>query len=381
MFRRYNYRDYNLRLVLWIAALSSLGVLLVGSAMESLRTRQLLGAVAGFVIMLFVSNVDYSWVLHFHWVIYIFNLVLLGSIVVIGAATNGATRWLEIGDFRFQPVELSKILLILFFGWYFMDHENDLSSPRTIIKAVLLAGFPLILIFAQPDLKNTITITVVFAILYYAAGLSYKAIGVILLLILPLAAGVATLAMQPDSNLLRGYQLERILAFRNPDSAEYAEKAQQQKNSVVAIGSGQLSGKGLNNSDVSSANKGNFISEIQTDFIFAVVGEELGFFGSAGIVILLLLVVLECIMISRKAKDLAGKVICIGVASVISIQSFINIGVACGILPNTGTPLPFISYGLTSLISLCIGIGFVLNIGMQSRIRLRGEAYYAKAAR
>ena len=368
MFRRYEIRDYNLRLVLWIVALSSMGVLLVRSAMESLGGRQFAGALAGFIIMLVVSMIDYSWILHFHWIIYAFNLVLLVSTVVIGAASHGATRWFEIGGFRFQPVEMSKILLIMFFGWYFMHHENDLSKPRTIIKSVLLIGLPLVLIFAQPDLKNTLTIIMLFAIMYYAAGLSYKSIGIILLIVLPLLGGVATLAMQPDSNLLRGYQLDRILTFRNPDSEEFAEKAQQQRNSVIAIGSGELTGKGLNNSDVSSANKGNFISEIQNDFIFAVAGEELGFLGSAGIIILLFLVVYECIHIGRRAKDLSGKVICCGMAAVISIQSFINIGVTIGILPNTGTPLPFISYGLTSLISLFIGMGFVLNIGLQSKI-------------
>ena len=131
-----------------------------------------------------------------------------------------------------------------------------------------------------------------------------------------------------------------------------------------------LTGKGLNNSDVSSANKGNFIPEVQTDFIFAVAGEELGFLGSAGIIILLLLIVLECLITSRKAKDLSGKLLCCGIASIVAIQSFINIGVATRMLPNTGTPLPFVSYGLTSLVSLYIGMGMVLNVGLQTRIQV-----------
>ncbi len=373
MFRRYRLRDYNFRLILWLAAISAMGVLLMRSAMESLLTKQFLGVIAGLVLMVFVSMIDYSWVLHFHWVIYFFNLIMLLSIIAIGAATNGATRWLDIGGFRFQPVEVSKILLIVFFGWYFMEHENDLSRPGTIIRAVALIGAPLALIFMQPDLKNTLTILVLFAVLYFSAGLSFKAILIILAILIPIGAGGATVAMNPDSNLLRGYQLERIMTFSNPDDEAYSEKAQQQKNSVIAIGSGELTGKGLNNSDVNSANKGNFISEIQTDFIFAVVGEELGFLGGVAIILLYLLIVFECLLMSRRAKDLAGRVIASGMACIVSLQSFINIGVATGILPNTGTPLPFISYGLTSLISLFIGMGFVLNIGMQGKIRLGGK--------
>lgn len=124
---------------------------------------------------------------------------------------------------------------------------------------------------------------------------------------------------------------------------------------------------------MSSANKGNFVSQIQTDFIFAVAGEELGFLGTSGIIILLLLIDLECILMGRRAKDMAGKMICCGVATVVSFQSFINICVATGMMPNTGTPLPFLSYGLTSLVSLYIGMGVVLNVGLQSKIHITGE--------
>ena len=163
------------------------------------------------------------------------------------------------------------------------------------------------------------------------------------------------------------------MAWLYPDNEEYQDNTTQQENSITAIGSGQLTGKGLNNNEVSSANKGNFVSQIQTDFIFAVAGEELGFLGTCGIVILLLLIDLECILMGRRAKDMAGKIICCGVASVVSFQSFINICVATGLMPNTGTPLPFLSYGLTSLVSLYIGMGIVLNVGLQSKIHIVGE--------
>ena len=145
------------------------------------------------------------------------------------------------------------------------------------------------------------------------------------------------------------------------------EEGYQQYYSLVAIGSGQLYGKQLNNTNINSVKNGNFISEPQTDFIFAIAGEELGFVGCTVIVGLLVLTVVQCLMIGRNAKDLAGTIICSGVAALIGFQSFINIGVATALLPNTGIPLPFVSYGLTSLVSVYIGIGLVLNVGLQQK--------------
>ena len=213
----------------------------------------------------------------------------------------------------------------------------------------------------------------VFCALMYIAGLSYKIIGGIVGVAVPLFIVAMLLITQTDLPIIDDYQKGRIMSWLYPEDEEYEDLAIQQNNSITAIGSGQLTGKGYNNNSVSSANKGNFVSQIQTDFIFAVAGEELGFVGSAGIVILLLLIVIECILTSRRAKDLSGKIICCGVAAVVGFQSFLNICVATGLLPNTGTPLPFVSYGLTSLVSLYIGMGLVLNVGLQNRRYLGGE--------
>lgn len=370
MLKQYKLKDYNFRLVLWLCSLSAIGVLLVGSADASLELRQLGGVILGLTVMLILSLVDFSWILNFYWLIYAGNILLLLTVILssFGRNAKGATRWLTIFGFSFQPVELSKILLILFFAKYFMEHENDLNRFTTVLRSILLIGLPLVLIAMQPDLKNTLTVLAVFCILYYVAGISYRYIAGVVLLVVPLAVIFMVIVTQPNSGILREYQRERIMAFLNPDNDEYSEDVIQQNNSVTAIGSGQLSGKGLNNEDVSSANKGQFIAERQNDFIFAVAGEELGFLGSAGIVILLLLIELECLLTSRRAKDLSGRIICTGVGSVVALQSFINIGVATHILPNTGTPLPFVSYGLTSIVSLFIGMGVVLNVGLQSRI-------------
>ena len=369
MLKQYRLKDYNFRLILWLGVLASLGVLLVGSADASLQTKQMAGVIGGAMAMFIVSLIDYSWIMNFYWLMYIANIGILAAVRIFGRSVNGASRWITIAGIRFQPVELSKILLVIFFSRYFMDHENDLNKPKILIRSVLLIGFPLALIFSQPDMKNTITVAALFSIMYFVAGLSWKYIFSVLIVVIPLLVIFMSIVVQPDQTLIRDYQRNRIMSFLYPDNEEYSDGTTQQNNSVIAIGSGELSGKGLNNSDVSSANKGKFIAEIQTDFIFAVAGEELGFMGSAGIVILLLLIVLECLLTSMKAKDLSGKVLCCGLASLIAIQSFINIGVATRMLPNTGTPLPFVSYGLTSLMTLFFGMGFVLNVGLQTKIR------------
>ncbi len=310
--------------------------------------------------------------MNFYWLIYTFNIVLLLFVRLAGKTTGGATRWLNIFGFQFQPTEPAKIMLILFFARFLMDHENDLNTIKTIFMSLVLLALPLTLVLIQPDLKNTITLIAVFCLLIYVAGLSYKIIGGTFLVVIPLLIIYLVLVTQTDLPIIKDYQKDRVMAFFYPDDEEYEQDNTQQENSIIAIGSGQLKGKGLKNNEV-SANNGNFVSQIQTDFIFAVAGEELGFIGGAALIILEFLISIECILTSRKAKDLSGTLICCGVGSVIALQSFINICVATGLFPNTGTPLPFVSYGLTSIVSLYIGVGFILNVGLQNRTYPGGE--------
>lgn len=369
MLKQYRLRDFNFILVILLVIICTIGVLLVGSADASLQKKQLIGFAAGLVIMLILAFVDYSWILKFYWLIYIANIGLLLWVYLAGVSAKGATRWIQIGGesgFQFQPTELAKILLILFFAMYFMKHAGDLNTFKTIARAVVLIALPLLLIFEQPDLKNTITITILFMVIYYSAGLNYKIIGKIVLVMAAVFVSALLLIVKTDLPIIADYQKDRIMTFFNSDEEEYSDDALQQNNSVRAIGSGQLTGKGLNNNEVSS-NNGNFVSETDTDFIFAVAGEELGFVGSFCIVIILFLIVFMCLITAKRAKDLAGSIICTGMGTLIAIQAFINICVATGLFPNTGTPLPFISYGLSSLISLFMGMGFVLNVGLQRK--------------
>lgn len=362
----YHLKDVKFGLVISVIAISIIGVMVIGSAKQAVQGRQIIGLVAGVILMIILSMIDYVWLLNFYWILYGINIIALVCVKLFGTNVNGAQRWIDIGVTNFQPSELSKILVVVFFAKFLMNHEDDLSSAATILKAVGLIAPTLILIVLQPDLSTTLSIALVFCAMMYLAGLSYRFIGTLIAILVPVTIIFISIVVQPNQPFLHDYQQKRILAWLEPQ--KYAsDEAYQQNNAIMAIGSGQLTGKGLNNNTTTSVKNGNFISEPQTDFIFAIVGEELGFVGCCIVIGLLLLLVVQCILIGLRAQDLAGRIICCGVAAQIGFQSFINIGVATGILPNTGIPLPFVSYGLTSLISLYMGIGIVLNIGLQPK--------------
>lgn len=364
MLKHFEIKNYRFRLIAYVVILAIIGVFMVGSAKPSLQDKQLLGFVGGLVVMVVVSLIDFNYLLRFYRIWYILTLLMLAAVLIIGKDVNGAKRWIPIAGFQFQPSEISKILIILFFAMFFVRHRDTLNTWKTILFTIILAAFPLLLIIKEPNLSTTIIVTLIVITLLFIAGLSYKIIARVLAVGVPL--GIVTLVLLVKQLLpLKEYQYSRILAWVDP--AKYADQATQQQYSIKAIGSGQLWGIGFNSDSVYSIKTGNFLPEPQTDFIFAVVGEEIGFIGCMVIIILMLLIVFECIMVAKNAVNLSGRLICCGVAAILGFQSFVNIGVASGLLPNTGVPLPFVSYGLTSLISSFIGIGLVLNVGLQAR--------------
>ncbi|MBR4513823.1 MAG: FtsW/RodA/SpoVE family cell cycle protein [Lachnospiraceae bacterium] len=345
----------------------SIGVVCVNSAKPDYLYKHVAGAITGFVIMIFLSTVEYSFICKFYVVFYIINIVILGLVLVVGVNVNNATRWMMIGGsggIQFQPSELTKILMIIFVAALLDKYKRSeaVNTFRCLALYALSVGFCLLMIFMEPDLSTTICLTMVMLVMLYVAGLSYKIIGIALLILIPLAGSFLWYIQLPDQKLLQPYQVGRILQFIYP--AQYSEDYSQQNNSIMAIGSGQLLGKGINNSSIAKVKDSNFISEQQTDFIFSVIGEELGFIGSIIIIAIILAIVLQCIKIARRAVDMKGMLIATGMACLIGFQSFINIAVATGVFPNTGIPLPFISYGLSSLLSLSIGVGMLLNISL-----------------
>ena len=367
-FRNYRFRGYNIPLILFVLALTIIGVFVIGSADEEYQSKQIIGMAGGLVAMGFVSMVDYHWWIKLQWFFYAVLVILLVLVLFIGTNVGGATRWIEIeplGNLRFQPSEAAKVLLVMFFAGYFMKHEEDINSLPVIGLTALLSAIPLALIEKEPDLSTTIVTFMMILTMLFFAGLTYKIILPALGIGIPLTVLSVYLIAHRRFIFLDSYQSLRILAWLYPD--EYPESSYQQQNSIMAIGSGQLLGKGLNNDSFDSVKNGNYISEPQTDFIFAVAGEELGFIGSVAIVILLFAITFACLYTARRAKDMSGKIICVGIAALIGFQGFVNICVVTGLMPNTGLPLPFVSYGLTSLLTLYAGIGLVLNVSLQTK--------------
>ena len=364
MKQKLRFKDFDIWLVVLVIAISILGVMAIGSAKESVQSRQIMGIVLGLFVMSVIAFTDYGLPLKFYWLIYLLNIGLLVMVQLWGDSSNNAQRWIEIAGIRFQPSESAKILLILFYAQFIMKRREKINTFKNIAFMTVLVLPVFYLIYKQPDLSTSIMVIILFCMIMYVGGLSHKLIVAALLLIIPALVIALFLILQPGQTIVKDYQQDRILAWLDPE--KYAlSTALQQRNSITAIGSGELWGKGLNNDEVGSVKSGNYISEPQTDFIFAIIGEEMGFVGSAATIILLRLISAECDRVGTRSRDLAGKIICFGMGGLICFQTFINVGVTTGILPNTGLPLPFVSYGLTSLVSLYAGIGFVLSVGLR----------------
>ena len=382
MFKNYKFKDYDFKLILYLCVITVLGILLVNSAQPENTKKQLMGFIAGLAIMIILSFIDYHIWLKI-WPVYYFLMIgLLVAVLVKGNTALGAKRWFTLFGIRFQPSEAAKILLILFFAQFIMKFKERINQWYMILIMAILVVPPLALIFKEPDLSTTIVFALIFLSILFLGEINYRyfialaAVGIpafiIVFLLLIQPNSVLVKNSENDKGLVEGYQQLRILAWLHPDEYEL-EEAFQQQNSIMAIGSGQLTGKGLNNTGVNSVKKGNFISEPQTDFIFTIAGEELGFVGSATIIILLMLITIECFIVAFKAADLPGRIIAGGMGAFIGFQSTINICVTTGLFPNTGIPLPFVSYGLTSLLVIYVGMGFVMNVRLQKQRKFNND--------
>jgi len=365
MFRQYRIRNYSFPLAAACILLAVIGITVIGSAREGYQVRQTFGLVIGIIAMVILSLIDYTFLLHFRWIFYLGGCILLGAVLLFGNTIGGATRWIEIAGTQFQPSDLMKLILILFFAGFFAHFENQINTIKIIFLSLVLLAVPLLLILREPDLSTTIATISVFCVIIFCAGLSMKVVIGVLAVAVPAAVIFMSRLLSSSGSENWNYQVYRILAWLHPE--EYPEYSMQQQNSIIAIGSGQLFGKGLNNNAVSSVKNGNFLSESQTDFIFAVAGEELGFAGCVLITLLELIIGILCIRIALRARDKAGALICAGMSGLVIIQSSLNIGVTTGLMPNTGITLPFVSYGVTSLVTFFAGIGVCLNVGLQPK--------------
>lgn len=373
--KNYSFNCINFRLIIYVIAITVIGILAIGSATEgeNYQSKQIMGLAMGLIAMVVLMLISYKFITKFYWPLYILTLVLLIAVEIFGIIGLGAERWIQIAGIQFQPSEISKIFLLLFLSAYINKYKDRISTFKILAPLIILVVIPLVLILMEPDLSTTIVIFTTICVIIYLAGIHYKIIVGAILIAIPIVAVLGYLIIEhPEIKILSQHQYDRIIGFYNndDDDPEIARIRYQQENALLAIGSGGLTGKGLYNDDETSVKNGNLLPESHTDFIFTIIGEELGFVGCIAIIVLLLLIIFECFFTGNRSRDTIGKIYCYGFGSLIGIQSFVNIAVNTMILPNTGLTLPFVSYGLTSLLSMYIGIGIVLNIGLQSKKKL-----------
>lgn len=334
-------------------------------AKEGLFTKQLLGFGLGIVLILIIVSVDYHLICKLSPLLYIAIIAILAVTFKYGTYKNDVRRWINIAGISFQPSELAKVILIIFLAYlcYLFRDKQKKFYPFFILAFV--AVIPIVLILLEPHLSPCIVLLLLFCVIVLVSGISYKVILTVFLIVAPLAATllIGVGMFHWDVPFIKSYQINRILDFKGEE--ENSAGKFQQNQSVAAIQSGGAYGKALMK-DKQVRNYSNIYSN-ESDFIFAAVGEEYGFVGCCIIIFLYLILVLRCLRIAAHAPDLMGRIICTAISALFMFQGFINVGVATNILPNTGMPFPFISYGLTSLISSMIAVGLVLDIGLQSK--------------
>ncbi len=373
MFKKYNLKHYNFRLLALVLITSIFGLVIINSADSSYTIRQAGGIIGCSAWMIFLSFVDYKKILKHYKILYIVTIAILVAVLVLGTTAMGAQRWIVIGGFRIQPSEISKVLLVLFLSAVLGQKKERLDSWKFLAFLAVILLIPLGLIVMEPDLSQTILIFLILFTVIFAAEMPYRKLWKILAVVVPIAIVLFIYIQNPDQKLLKPYQWYRVMAFINPE--EYDDSVYQQHNAVQAIGSGGLSGKGLNNDDPTSLLNSNYIPEAHTDFIFAALGEQLGFVGCMVAIGLLVAIVVECVIIAVRSKDYSGRLIGMGFAAHVALQTLFNIGVVTQLLPNTGLALPFFTYGLSSLLTLFTAMGIVLNVSLQREPHKEKDIY------
>lgn len=368
-FKKYSIKNYDFWMVALVLLLSSFGayfIKIVETEQESLFKSQIMGICMGLFVIAFVSLVDYHFISQFYIILYIFNLGLLLAVKLFGTEIRNTKRWLKFAGVTFQPSELSKIILIIFLAKILTIFKDKLNKIYFPLLTAFLVAIPVYLILDQPNLSTSLVVLFIFVIMIYTAGLSYKIILTALVIIVPIVVGTLWgISHDYDIFYLTSYQQGRIKIYLNPE-LDSSDLWYQQENSVEVIGSGKLTGKLLTDGkDAIQAD--TYVPVSESDFIFSVIGEAVGFIGGCGIIILLSIIIFKCLIAAKHAPDLMGRLMATGIAAMFVFQMFVNIGVTTAILPNTGIPLPFVSYGLSSMLSSMISVGIVINISLQRK--------------
>jgi rod shape determining protein RodA len=315
---------------------------------------QMLHFVVGVVIAGIILAVDYRSFASGARVLYIVNLVLLAAVLVAGRSSLGAQRWIPLGPLgQFQPSEFAKLAIVITLARHLSDRPGPYTSVRDLLPFLGHIALPMILIFRQPDLGTALVYGAIFAGMLYAGGARRRD----LLLLGAAGAGVTPLLW----HVLKAYQRRRLLSFLDP-TLDPLGSGYGIIQSKIAVGSGLLWGKGL---FAGTQNALQFVPEHHTDFIFSVVGEELGFVGCVVLLLLFYLWLLRGVRAAAAARDRFGTLVAVGIVSMVAFHIFVNVGMTVGIMPITGIPLPFISYGGSALMTMIWAAALLLNIGMR----------------
>jgi rod shape determining protein RodA len=316
---------------------------------------------AGIAIFVFTAATlfDYRWLRAFAWPAYFLNLGLLVLTLAVGSGVGGASRWVSIGPLVFQFSELAKILMIAVLAAYLGNRQGRLDSPWSILGACLLMGPAWVLVAMQPDLGTSLVFAAILAGMLFLSGASLRWLTV-------LAAGGIGAVPLAWTYVLRDYQKDRILSFLDP-AADAQGSGWQVIQSQIAVGSGGLFGTGLTNG---TQNRGQFLPVQETDFVFAVLAEELGFVGGIVVFVLFCALLWRILVGAWRSKDPFGMLFGAGLASMLLFQVAVNVGMVIGVMPVTGIPLPFITHGGASLISISLGLGLLQSINIRQHERV-----------
>ena len=317
-------------------------------------TRGLMWAGIAAIAFIIATVFDYRWLKTLSWPVYALQLGLLVLTLAIGDGVGGSARWITFGPFTFQFSELAKILMIIVLANYLASRQAKLDSLRTILGACLLVGPPLVLVMLQPDLGTSLVFAAILAGMLWMSGASLMWLGA-------LAAGVVAMVPLAGTYILRDYQKERLTSFLNPNP-DITGSGYQLYQSQLAVGSGGAFGRGLTNGTQA---QGDFLPVQTTDFVFSVLAEELGFVGGLVLFALFTLLLWRILVAGWRSRDPFGSMFAAGVASVVLFQLVVNVGMVMGIMPITGIPLPFVTHGGASLVSMAIGLGILQSINIR----------------
>jgi len=354
---RSSWKHFDFWLLGAVAILSIFSIAMIRSAIAGNITlagydqRQAIFVIIGFVVILITTAIDYRIWNSINRILYYGMAGLLGILYVVGQAVFGSARWFETTYFSIQPSELAKIVIILALAEFFSRNMERVNDPRIVFRSLLLTVGIVIWILLQPNLGTSIVIIVIWFTLLWASGLNLKMLAVF--------AGVGVVVPIVGFPFLADYQRTRVLDFLFPNPEARLGDSYNIQQALISIGSGGWFGKGYN---LGTQVQLRFLKVRHSDFIFSAMAEEFGFVGTIFILGLLLFVIYRILRAARLARDTYGALICYGVATLVAFQAIVNIGVNLRMIPATGLPLPFISYGGSAILSLLLGIGLVQSV-------------------